>query len=300
MNFPDPWESIPDARRLDFAVIREPLDSLAAATLINVERSLPTDIQAILGAPPVLLLMAKSAETTFSTIRYVCAEKPEDPARHLWFASATPPLIRSILDQIFTVIFIGEDLPKRMDWYNKAGWRELHEEYERHVLRYSGRAEWEDWLNTFGKNLTTTVQAHFGVTAEEAANPRTIRRWPTPPRMISSKMLSPDAQAFFEYMQDWFYRELSQADHLSLPGLIRRAVPFLQPPEEVRTQNMWKKLRSDCATQAIVLFLAFLTEITLLCRFDFGQRCAYLWGILKEYSPLAAEVYEARYQHTLT
>ena len=299
MNFPDPWESIPIERRLDFAVIREPLDSLAAATIVNVERSLPPDIQAVLGAPPVLLLMLKSAETTFSTIRYFCAEKPEDPARRVWFASSAPPLLRSMLDQIFTMIFIGEDLQTRMQWYNKAGWRELHEEYERHVQRYSGRAEWDDWLSTFGKALTTTVQTEFGITAQEAANPRTIPWWPTPARMIGSGMLSAEAQTFLEYMQDWFYRELSQADHLSLPGLIRRATNFLQPPDDVRTQNVWKKLRSDCVTQAIVLFLAFLTEITLLCRFDLRQRCAYLWGILKEYSPVAAEVYEARYQHTL-
>ena len=59
------------------------------------------------------------------------------------------------------------------------------------------------------------------------------------------------------------------------------------------------KLRSDWVTYAIVLFLAFLTEIVLMCRFDLRDRCAYLWGILKEYSPMAKEVYEARYQAKL-
>jgi hypothetical protein len=39
--------------------------------------------------------------------------------------------------------------------------------------------------------------------------------------------------------------------------------------------------------------------LDLLSRFDLRGQCAYLWGILKECSPIAAEVYEARYQEKL-
>jgi hypothetical protein len=42
-----------------------------------------------------------------------------------------------------------------------------------------------------------------------------------------------------------------------------------------------------------VLFLAFLTEMVLLCGFDLRDRRAYLWRVLKEYSPIAAEVGES-------
>jgi hypothetical protein len=37
------------------------------------------------------------------------------------------------------------------------------------------------------------------------------------------------------------------------------------------------------------------TEIVLLCGFDFKSRCAYIWGILKQYSPIADEVFQERY-----
>src|SRR5712692_4562414 len=143
MNLPDPWESVPAERRLEFAVIRVPLEKLATATILNVERALPPDIANVLGAPAVFLMFAKSAETMFSAIRYLCAEKPDDPARRISFASTTPPLLRSMLDAICTMIFIGEDIPARVQWYNKAGWREMREEYERHVQRYAGEAEWD-------------------------------------------------------------------------------------------------------------------------------------------------------------
>ena len=299
MNFPDPWESVPADKRLEFAVIREPLEKLTTATILNVERALPPEIAKIPGAPVVLRLLAKSAETMFSTIRYFCAEKPADPARRISFASSAPPLLRSMLDEICTVIFLGEDMPARVQWYYKAGWRELREEYERHVRRYAGKPGWDAWLAEYGKFFDATQQ-DWGITAAEAANLKAIPYWPTPTGMIASKTLGAEAQTFFEYMRDWFYREFSQEDHLSLPGLIRRGVNFLRPPDDLRTENTWKKLRSDWVNYAVVLFLAFLTEIVLLCRFDLRGHCAYIWGILKEYSPMAAEVFEARYQGRLS
>lgn len=298
LNFPDPWESVPADRRLDFAVIGEPLEKLTTATILNVDRALPPEIAKVPGAPVVFLLLSKLAETMFSTIRYFCAEKPEDPARRISFASSTPPLLRSILDEIYTVIFIGEDIPGRVPWYYKAGWRELREAYDRHRQRYGGQPGWEAWLKAYGEHLEV-LRTTCGITEEEASNLKAIRWWPTPSDMIRQKMFEAEAQAFVEYMRDWFYREFSQDDHLSLPGLIRRASNFLRPPDEPRTENTWKKLRSDWVTYAVVLFLAFLTEIVLLCGFDFRDRCAYVWGILKQYSPMAAEVYGARYEGKL-
>src|SRR5258705_6575444 len=119
----DPWEGVPADRRLDFKVVREPLESLTAAVVINVERSLPPAITAVPGALPLLLLLTKVAETTFSTIRYFCAEDPEDPARRISFASSAPPLVRSLLDEIYTVVFIGEDVAGRGRGDYKKGWR---------------------------------------------------------------------------------------------------------------------------------------------------------------------------------
>ena len=86
---------------------------------------------------------------------------------------------------------------------------------------------------------------------------------------------------------------------MSLPGLIRRGSNFLRPADDSRKESTWKKLRSDWVTYAVVLFLAFLTEMVLLCNLDLRPRCSYIWGILKEYSSMAAEVYEARYETKL-
>jgi hypothetical protein len=159
----DPWESIPPEKRLDFEVIREPIET--AATIINVERSLPQRIKNVVGAPPLLLLLTKVAEATLSTIRYFCAEKPEDPARRVSFASSAAPVVRGLLDEIYTVVFLGEDVPVRVQWYNKAGWREMREEYDRHLQRYKGKSsEWDAWLDEY-RQKSDANQTIFGITA---------------------------------------------------------------------------------------------------------------------------------------
>jgi hypothetical protein len=298
MTIRDPWDSVPTERRLDFAIISEPLEKLAAAVIINVERALPLSIANVPGAREVLVLLIRTGHTMFSTIRYFCAEKPEDLARRPWFSSSAPPLLRSLLDEICTVLFIGEDIAHRTRWYWKSGWRELHEEYHRHVATYSIRAEWQDWLREYGEFFATT-QAEWGITKQEAATPTLIPWWPTPSLMIAKKMFRPETQEFLEYMRDWFYREFSQDDHLSLPGLMRRGAPFLLSSDDARAEALWKKRRSDWVADALVLYFALLSELTLLCDFDFRAKCAYLWGILTRYSPKAAEVYELRYKRLL-
>lgn len=240
MSILDPWESVPPERRLDFGVIREPLETLTAATILNLKRALPPEIGCVPGADVVFLLLAKLAATTFGTIRYFCAERPEDPARRISFASSAPPLLRSLLDGIYTVVFIGENVGERIRWYHRAGWREMREEHDRYRARYGGQADWDDWLRRSGQFLNAT-QAKWGITTGEANNLQAIKWWPTPSQMIRSQLLQSETRAFLEYMRDWFYREFSQEDHLSLPGLIHRGNTFLRPPDDPMTENEWKK-----------------------------------------------------------
>ena len=96
MIFPDPWDSIPQHRRLDWAIVAGSFESLSTATELNVERQIPGHIANVPGAPPLLLLMTRVAQTSFATLRYFCGESPADPARSLAYASSAPPLLRSL------------------------------------------------------------------------------------------------------------------------------------------------------------------------------------------------------------
>lgn len=300
MSERDPWESVPPERRLDYAVIAEPLTSLAEATALRLERDPPGQLKEVDGAQPLFVLLARLAQTTFNSVACLCAEKPVDAARSTAFSTSTSPLLRALLDEIFTVVFIAEDLRARVRWYHSAGWREMLENYDRYRARYSGKPAWDEWLAEWRSWLDHTRDSGY-VSAAEAAAPNTIARWPTPSQMRSERFpLGAEARTYLEYLYDWFYKEASQEDHLSLPGLISRGSIFLRPKDDPHKEAEWMKRRSDAMASAVVLLIAFLSELIIVFGWsDLRERAEYIWKILTEFSPIAAEVYGERYRSRL-
>lgn len=294
MREKDPWKSVPDDKRLDFKVIAEPLATLAEATVNKVEREWPATLRDIAGAPPLFLMLTKVAIAAYETVKYFCAEKPDDPNRKIWFSVSAAPLLRSLVDEVCTVVFLVEDLPKRVEWYFRSGWRETFEEDIALRARYGGQPAWEEWLGNNRQRLAA-MQADLRITEAELARPSSIQYWPTPPQMKSSQ----ETAAFLEYLRAWFYRELSQQSHLSYPGLAARGGNCLRKEADPIKEGTWRKMRSDAVGYAVVLLLAFLTEVIVALKFDLRSRAAYLWALLAEYFGVAEELYEARYKALL-
>lgn len=170
---PDEYPTLP------FETIREPLDSLLVSIGNKLEREWPERWASIPGAAILLRAISKVAENTYKTIRFICADSPPDPSRKLEYALSVPPLTRTILDSVFTVVFIFEDLPARTEWFYKSGWRELYEEHQRYQNTYGSDQKWATWLAEKSALIENT-KACWGITPEEASNPNTIKWWPNP------------------------------------------------------------------------------------------------------------------------
>lgn len=291
----DPWNSIPEENRLDFKVVAEPLATLATATVNQIEREWPEVFRSIDGAQPLLLLLTEVAITAYETIKYFCAEKPEDYARKITFSASAPPLLRSLLDEVYTVAFLGEDMPARVAWYYRSGWREMFEAHAAYRVRYGGDPAWTEWLDS-NRELLKRMQRDSKVTKAELDKPKLVRYWPLPHQMKGVTGLKPENKVFFDYLEAWFYRAMSQESHLTFPGLSARGANFLKRPDDPMKESIWKKMRSNAAGYAVVLLLAFLTEVICLCRLELRERCAYLWMIISEYFGVAEELYEVRYR----
>jgi hypothetical protein len=80
---------------------------------------------------------------------YICGDKPADPLRKLEYAVSCPPIVRTLVDSLFNVIFALEDLENRVTWYYKSGWREDYEKLERYMSEYGSVPEWKSWLETY-------------------------------------------------------------------------------------------------------------------------------------------------------
>lgn len=293
----DPWQSIPEDKHLEFEVVGRELGFLTEATINKIDREWPERFRHIRGAQVLFRLLTLVAATTYETIKYFCADKPEDPARKLSFGTSSTPLLRSLVDEIYAVVFLGEDLDSRVAWYYRSGWREIFERDATYSVKYGADPSWKEWLEGHRKFLEG-VQKDWGITECEAKNPKSIKWWPTPGQM-TKKALSPESRKFFEFLEAWFYRELSQGTHLTFPGLSHRGGSFLWKKDDSLRESEWLKIRSDSVGYAVVLLLAFLTEINRLFDYDLGRRCAYLWGILTQYMGIAEELFSERYRELL-
>ena len=200
-------------------------------------------------------------------------------------------------------MFLLEDLPRRCEWYHKAGWRESKLELDRYKKQYGHLPEWSSWLTELSKFVSQGLEV-FGITQAEAANPRNISEWPNPGKMtnygIKQGMRVPASRKFLTYLNDWFYRDLSQQSHLSGYGFMKRGGFLIADFHKVDgIEKKLEKFRSDQAFTTIILTLALASEIEAHLDFGLAARFKYVWVILSGYSRVAEELYDVRYSTLL-
>lgn len=288
---------------LDFSVITQPLDSLLAALENKIEREWPVRLAHVSGANALFLLTLRAASVTYRSVRWLCADKPPDPDRRLEYSITVPPLNRTILDSIFTTIFVLEDVPNRCEWFFKSDWRETRIELDRHAREYGQLPEWQDWLARL-RTYSDVGIAIVGVSPAEVANPKSIAKWPNPGGMVnygvSSNSPLPPARAFLRYLTDWFYADLSQQSHLGGSGLMKRAGALINDyRRNPETEENLRKYKNSQVGQTVSLILALASEVEAYFNFGLRERAQYLWGLATPYIVVAKELYDKRYASLL-
>lgn len=278
------------------------MDSVVAALGYKIEREWPTRFAHIQGARELILLTARTADVTSRSIRYLSAEKPPDSARRPEYCLSVPPLNRTILDNLFTVLFVLEDLPGRCAWYHRAAWREERLEFDRYMAEYGDLPEWQEWLGRLKAHLNFGV-SFLGLTPQDVANPSKMRAWPNagamPSYRQSSKAPVPPGRSFMKYLDDWFYKDLSQQAHLGGTGLMKRASVLLYDRHDPERERALKKNNYFWWGQTITLTLALASELEAFFDFGLRERLQYIWGLTVPVVVVAKEVYEKRYAELL-
>jgi hypothetical protein len=109
-------------------------------------------------------------------------------------------------------------------------------------------------------------------------------------------VLSDERKHFLKYLNDWYYKELSSADHLSFPGLILRGAPL--GPHDDDSDAKLDMLRSHFFESTISLAMAILSEIQIEGRFRHAAQLKYVWRVLTDMDN-PKELYELRYSNRL-
>jgi hypothetical protein len=280
----------------DFRILSDSLDDLLTA----MENQLDREVRRLPGGDSVLYFLPtfRVAKFMYRTIRYICADTPEDPARLPEYALSIPPLNRSILDIVMNTAFILEDLQPRLNWFVKSGWASQRMEFDRTMADFGDRPLWREWLEQVFSAPLEIGRRHLSLTAEELANPRLVPRWPNPGKMprfgLAADAEPSPLRRLLAKLNDFFYIDLSQQDHMSFSGVIKRARFFAEPQIPDREQQL-ASYRGEQVFLAVTLVLLLASLFDEYFRMGLTDRIRYLWTLIRPYSDPADLLYDIRF-----
>ena len=294
---------------IDYGLIKDELISVATAAANKLERDWPQKYSSIDSARVFFVATLRLAINTYKTIIHICADIPDDHRRDKMFCLSIPPLNRTILENLMTVVFVLEDIQKRTQWFYKSGYREWKEALERYKRDYGQALEWKSFIDTM-ENYVTNQLPGIGLSQKEIDDTKKeINYWPNPGKMAKiseSENSNKQTAVFLNYVNDWFYKALSGQSHLNAPGLVQRGMflaghdimgNYINNADEIIEEEL-EKFRNEQVWLAIILLLALTSEIDMHFKYDLDKRIKYIWGIIIHYNEKAKELYEKRYDNS--
>ena len=283
---------------IDFRIIAKEIDRLLTAFKNSTLREWPTKWNGLLGAALLVQGSIRVAATTYDLIRFVCKDKQyyRDPWQKLDFVTAVPPLTRSILDILFALVFLFDDVSTNSERFIQGGWREMCEETERMRREYSSNPKWQQYLGErAGRMEEMRSLRNLPPCGDQALK---SFFWPHPGQMRNAVPLSVERKEFLNYLNDWYYKEFSAADHLSFPGLLMRGSPLMWHEDDEAPELKLNVLRSYFFTTTITLVMAILSEVQIEAGFGHANNLKYVWRILTDIDN-PKEIYDLRYKDRL-
>lgn len=287
-------------RRFDFGLVGNRLEGF----LINVDRDLQRRIGQAIQRRDVdadrclslLNIMVRFAHNSYHAVRFIGADIPEDPDRKLNYVLVVPNVNRQLLDLLFSLVYMLDDFRPRSLHYQRAGWRELFDEYRQYKTRFSNEGEWRPYLRFYRETLRS-VEERFQITPEEKRNPKLVPYWKHPFELKDEQTTS---REYLRYLNKWLYGDTSAETHLSFGGLLKVA-PFMVAPiiggrsKEMAETRLIQQYRYLQISRTAIVTLAIATEIDRYCHLGNREAASYLWTIFAEYSAEAQEMRNLRY-----
>jgi len=301
-----PWSTdiplkIKPLKRFDYKLVEPKLDGL----LFNIDRDLQrktTEFASGQHCHATRQLIAitsavRFAKNSYNAVRYLVADTPEDHTRRPTYVLVVPAINRQLLDLLFTLVYMFDDYGKRALDYEKAGWRENKEEYDKLYSRFGNDPEWDEFFTNRGK-LLTGMAVFLGLTPQEQKHLKLIPRWGTPTQLMRQKTPS---KLFLEWLYLWFYQDTSRNAHLSSSGLYMIS-PFVLAEivggyeQKIVDSHIIEIFRFTQISRVALTVLAILTEVSTHFRLGNYESITYLWQIFAEHAEEGKDLYAQRYK----
>jgi len=291
-------------REIDYKLVEERMDGL----LRNVDGDLQKRGNEALRANyrdderclTLLNLMIRFAKNSYDAVRYLTGSTPEDPKRRPNYVIVVPAINRQLMDLLFSLVYMLDDLRERSLWYQRAGWRELDEEYRMFRNRFAKDVEWRPHFANVKKILDGMIQ-RYGITEQERRNPKLVPFWKHPYKLSEKQT---ESRPFLRYLKKWLYGNTSAQAHLSFGGLTMVGAFLVADivggqDEEYVNNRIIKQYHYQQFSRTAIVTLAIATEIDSYCKLGNTTAASYLWHMFAEYSAEAKEMLEQRYTKLL-
>lgn len=286
-------------KEFKFPIIGERLEGL----LINVDRDLRrcggnvSQVDLLENHAYLLNLFVRFAMNSYKTVLYFGGDTPEDPRRKLNYVIAIPAINRQLLDLLFTMVYLLDDLKPRIREYMRSGWREIYE--ERHDLRTSFGSDpaYRKHITNLG-SLLKDLGNGLRLTEAEKKEPRTFRYWPHPDTIAD---LPSKSRPFLKHLNKWFYHDTSGHSHLTFGGLLKVSMFLisenLDEIDRTLVENRFlQQFRGQQMSRTMMITLAIATEADAYCKLRNQEAIKYIWPIISETFVEARELWDLRYR----
>jgi hypothetical protein len=292
-------------RKFNYALVQERMDGL----LVNIDRDLQRRGKKAHQANQreadrcymLLNLIVRFAKNSYDAVRYVAGDAPEDYRRKPNYVLVVPAINRQLLDLLFSLVYMLDDFQVRSLEYQRAGWRELEQEYRMFKTEFSKDPEWKQHFRNVREVLDRLI-AEFCISKDEQKKPELIPFWKTPSQLMDEQT---ESKLFLRYLEKWLYGDTSAQAHMSFGGMIMVA-PFLvaefvggQDEEHVKNRII-KQYHFQHFSRTAIVTLAIATEIDSNCGLGNASAASYLWSIFADYCVEAKEMLEHRYEKVLS
>ena len=105
------------------------------------------------------------------------------------------------MDLLFSLVYMLDDFCVRSLQYQRAGWRELEQEYRMFKRRFAKDAEWKQHFVNVKKILDDMIRRYV-ITDEQQRSPKLVPFWKHPYELKEEQTRS---RPFLRYLEKWLY-----------------------------------------------------------------------------------------------
>ncbi len=255
---------------------------------------------------PDIFISIRQAQNTYNFLHWVHSDDMRASAG--WrdtYTVACQPLIRNLMDNLYTITLLLQDPYKRGPQFRASGIRKGFLYVVAEEARYKGKPEWDNWIADSRAKLDIILRAN-GFTEEAVMDKKQFPDWPTLGKYLGTPPLD-DHKKFLATFTFGQWKQYSAVAHGGPEGLHEVGM-FLNRDGHLHDKRLLiddahDRTMSLHMMRAAILLLAICTEVQAAYKFKdedarINKRIMESWQALQP-AMEAKEIYSEHYEQLM-